>query len=325
MTTPNSLPAPGKDYFLEATYLETVEYLQERLPPALKNPEVGIVCGSGLSGLVETLEQPIVQFLYKDIPNFPISTVVGHVSKLVFGFLSGRPTVCMVGRMHLYEGHALTRTVFPIRIMKLLGCDTFIATNAAGGLNPSFAIGDIMLISDHISFGGLGGANALIGPNLNFLGPRFPPVSDAYDFNLRIAAVRAARAVGIPSDVLREGIYAFVPGPSYESRAESRFLRSVGADVVGMSTVPEVIVARHCGMRTIGITLVTNRVAVGKGRSAIAAAEAEIAREEGRLAVDEPVGDDEGVVATHAEVLETSRVRSLEMQALVKKLVELSK
>ncbi|KAJ3100935.1 hypothetical protein HDU97_001819 [Phlyctochytrium planicorne] len=311
MATPNSLP-PAINYFDAATYKATADHLKNVLPDSLKSIEVGVICGSGLGGLASTLQEPRFEIEYKDIPNFAVSTVPGHAGKLVFGFLSGKPTVCMVGRKHAYEGHSLLRTVFPVRIMSLLGAHTIIVTNAAGGLNPEFNVGDIMLIEDHLSLPGIAGLNALIGPNIDAFGPRFPAVSDAYDFDLRVAAVKAAIAVGIPLDVIREGRYGFVAGPSFESRTEARFLRNNGADCVGMSTVPEVIVARHIGLRVLGISLITNRVNQSFGKSAKAVA----------LGEEINTADNE-IKANHEEVLATSAARSAEMQGLVIKIVEL--
>jgi len=322
MATPNKLLATQIDYLSQATYTETADFLLGRLPETLKSIEFGVVCGSGLGGLSNLLVDPVV-FEYKDIPNFAISTVPGHVGQLVFGFLAGRATVCMVGRKHLYEGHSLLRTVFPIRIMRLLGAHTLIVTNAAGGLNPDFNIGDVMLIGDHISMPGLGGQNPLIGPNLSEFGTRFPPVSDAYDFDLRVIAHKAAMDVGLPSSIMRDGVYVFVAGPSFETRAEARFLRSAGADAVGMSTVPEVIVARHCGLRVLGLSLITNKVSQGIGRSAKDTAIVEMAADNVVKSNSSIVKDDELVVASHDEVLATSQARALEMQGLVERIVEM--
>ncbi|KAL2918235.1 Purine nucleoside phosphorylase [Polyrhizophydium stewartii] len=323
MATPNSLPNLSADYFSKATYDETAAYLRDRLPDGLKRIQVGIVCGSGLGGLVSTLENT-VEFEYKDIPHFATSTVAGHVGKLVFGTLAGKPAVCMVGRKHLYEGHSLLRTVFPIRVMQLLGATTLIVTNAAGGLNANFRVGDVMLIADHVSFAGLAGQNPLIGPNVEAFGPRFPPVSGAYDFDLRVLAVRAAHASGIPLECLREGTYVFVTGPSFETRAEARFLRDyVKADCVGMSTVPEVVVAKHCGLRVLGISLITNKVAVGRGRSALAAGLRAVGAVEAAAAAGASEEGDELQLASHAEVLATSAQRSAELQRLVRGVVEL--
>ncbi|KAJ3219490.1 hypothetical protein HDU67_000903 [Dinochytrium kinnereticum] len=310
MATPNSLP-PAINYFSPATYQEAADHLKNALPESLKSIEVGVVCGSGLGGLASTLQEPRVEFEYKDIPHFALSTVPGHAGKLVFGFLSGKPTVCMVGRKHAYEGHSLLRTVFAIRIMSLLGAHTLVVTNAAGGLNPNFNVGDIMIIEDHLNLPGIAGLSALIGPNIDSFGPRFPAVSDAYDFELRLTAFKAAKAVGLPDSCMREGVYSFVAGPSFESRAEARFLRNNGADCVGMSTVPEVVVARHIGMRVLGISLITNAVNQSFGKSAKAVAAGE--------AVNSV--DNEGK-ANHEEVLATSAARSAEMQGLVQKIVE---
>ncbi|KAI8928683.1 nucleoside phosphorylase domain-containing protein [Entophlyctis helioformis] len=311
------------EYFNPETYAAAAMYLHTRLPAALAKPQVGIICGSGLGGLVNAMEAPLVEFEYKDIPGFATSTVPGHVGKLVFGILSGKPTVCMVGRLHLYEGHSLVRTVFPIRVMKLLGVSTLIVTNASGGLNPKFNIGDIMIIADHVSFAGMGGQNALIGPNISEFGPRFPPVSDAYDFDLRVLAVKAAHEASVPLEYLREGVYTFVTGPSFETRAEARFLRDgLKADCVGMSTVPEVIIARHCGIKVLGLSLITNKVSVGYGRSALEAGFAQIGVKSDNVEA-RAVQDDELQLATHDEVLATSAARSVDFQRLVKKVVEI--
>ena len=208
--------------------------------------------------------------------------------------------------------------------MHLLGAQLLIVTNAAGGLNPEYKIGDIMIISDHISVPGMAGQNPLIGRNIDEFGARFPAVSDAYDFDLRVLAFKAARCVGIEDEVLQEGVYGMVAGPSFETRAEARYLQSIGADVVGMSTVPEVIVARHCGMKTLGISLVTNKVARSKGRSAkeyVQNTSSSPTRSPKRQKLIEE--SDETQLANHAEVLETSNKRSKEMQELVKKFVEI--
>ncbi|KAI9325983.1 nucleoside phosphorylase domain-containing protein [Zopfochytrium polystomum] len=313
MTTPNQIPPPNINYFDEAPYKEAAAYLIANLPEALKQVEVMVICGSGLGGLASTLDEPRVEFDYKNIPNFAVSTVPGHAGKLVFGFLSGKPTVCMVGRKHAYEGHSLLRTVFPIRVMKLLQVKTLIVTNAAGGLNPSFNIADIMVIEDHLSLPGIGGMNALIGPNVDFFGTRFPAVSDAYDFDLRVIAFKAAEEIGLPTSIMHEGVYSFVAGPSFESRAEARHLRNSGGDCVGMSTVPEVVVARHAGIRVLGLSLITNNVNQSKGKSAKDVALGLASRDD----------DTHAIKANHEEVLATSAARSADMQALVKKIVEL--
>ncbi|KAJ3054135.1 hypothetical protein HDU99_007838 [Rhizoclosmatium hyalinum] len=317
MATPNAVPPPNIDYFNIDTYSAAANWIKARLPPAMKTVEVGIICGSGLGGLADTLEAPRVEFEYKDIPNFAVSTVSGHAGKLVFGYLSGKATVCMVGRKHLYEGHSLLRTVFPVRVMKLIGVHTILVTNAAGGLNSNFNVADIMIIQDHISLPGLAGLSPLVGPNLDVFGARFPPTSDAYDYDLRLIAFKASQLVGIPKECMQEGVYCMVAGPSYESRAEARHLRTMGGDCVGMSTVPEVIIARHCGMRVLGLSLITNHVNQSLGKSAkLEAFSGNAATASNNLAHDSNI-------VNHQEVLETSDKRSKDMQALVMTIVKL--
>ncbi|KAG0308697.1 hypothetical protein BGZ98_007168 [Dissophora globulifera] len=280
------------------------------LPANLAKPAVGIVCGSGLGGLVDIIRNK-VEFSYTEIPGFVNSTVAGHAGKLVFGLLGDNdvPTVCMVGRFHYYEGFALSQTTYPIRLMSLLGVQTLIVTNAAGGLNPAFQIGDVCIIEDHINLPGMTGNNPLIGPNMAEFGPRFPPVSDAYCPRLRRLVYEAAKKLNIPK-FLHEGVYVFVSGPSYESKAECRFLRSIGADVVGMSTIPEVVVARHCGIKVLGLSLVTNRAVVHREPRSDPDAPAE----------ERPV---EEKIASHQEVLEAADSRAKDLQTLVKYLVEM--
>jgi purine-nucleoside phosphorylase len=199
--------------------------------------------------------------------------------------------------------------------MSLLGAHTLIVTNAAGGLNPSFKVGDIMVIADHLSLPGMGGMSALIGPNLESFGPRFPPMSDAYDYSLRLVAFKAAQSVGISKDFMQEGTYSFVAGPSFESRAEARHLLASGGDCVGMSTVPEVVIARHAGMKVLGLSLITNKV----NRSHSKSAKAEVYGAE--YATPGVVDEDMGNIASHEEVLQTSAARSTEMQSLVREIV----
>uniref|UniRef100_A0A3Q3JN64 Purine nucleoside phosphorylase n=1 Tax=Monopterus albus TaxID=43700 RepID=A0A3Q3JN64_MONAL len=221
-------------------------------------PTVGIVCGSGLGGLADTLKDQVA-FNYKDIPNFPQSTVHGHAGRLVFGTLKGRPCVCMQGRFHLYEGYPVQKVALPMRIFKLLGVETVILTNAAGALNEDFKVGDIMIIKDHINMPGFAGNNPLVGPNEERFGVRFPCMSDAYDRELQQLAMDVGQDLGY-GEFLREGVYCVVAGPSFETIAESRMLHRLGADAVGMSTAFEVIVARHCGMRVFAFSLITNQV-----------------------------------------------------------------
>lgn len=209
------------DYYTIKPYNEAFEFIKATLPSHLSSPCILIICGSGLGGLSNSLTATHT-LPYASIPHFSPSTVEGHEGKLVFGILHGKQVVCMVGRKHMYEGDALIKTVFPVRVCKLLGVGTLIVTNAAGGLNKTYQIGDLVILCDHLSFAGLGGCNPLIGRNIPEFGPRFPPVSDAYDVGLRILAFKAAVAAGIELDSVREGVYSFVPGPSFETRSEAR-------------------------------------------------------------------------------------------------------
>ncbi|KAJ8011528.1 hypothetical protein DPEC_G00059160 [Dallia pectoralis] len=256
-------------------------------------PLVGIVCGSGLGGLAEMLKDQKA-FKYSNIPNFPQSTVHGHAGMLVFGTLKGKPCVCMQGRFHLYEGYSIQKVTLPIRIFKLLGVKTVLLTNAAGGLNPDYKVGDIMLIKDHINIPGFAGNNPLTGPNEERFGIRFPSMSDAYDKEL----LQLAKAVGVElgyGDFLHEGVYCVLGGPSFETIAECRMMHKLGADAVGMSTVHEVIVARHCGMRVLALSLITNQAVMNY---------------------------DSQKKANHEEVLETGQLRAEQLERLVTSMVD---
>jgi purine-nucleoside phosphorylase len=215
------------------------------------SPKIGIILGTGLGGLVQEIEKEVV-IDYQDIPHFPVSTVESHHGKLIFGTLAGKKVVAMQGRFHFYEGYTMKQITFPVRVMKFLGVETLLISNAAGALNPLFQRGDIMLMVDHIN---LLGDNPLIGPNDETLGPRFPDMSEAYSRELIALAERAALDLKIK---VQKGVYVVMQGPNLETRAEYRFLRTIGADAVGMSTIPEDIVAIHMGMKVFGVSIITD-------------------------------------------------------------------
>jgi purine-nucleoside phosphorylase len=219
-----------------------------------------MILGSGLGDLADEVQSPVV-VPYAEVPNMPVSTVVGHAGQFVIGELEGVAVVAMRGRVHYYEGYSLREVTLPVRIMRALGADTLIVTNAAGGLNERFSTGDLMVLTDHLNLMGMAGQNPLIGPHEPDLGVRFLDVLRAYDVELRRMALEVAARNGF---VLREGVYAMVAGPSFETMAEIRFLQRAGADAVGMSTIPEVLVARHAGMRVLGLSAITD-MAVGQG------------------------------------------------------------
>ena len=214
-------------------------------------PRIAIILGTGLGALAEEIETDAI-VPYEDIPDFPEPTVESHSGRLLLGQLEGQKVVAMQGRFHLYEGYTLQEVTFPVRVLRDLGAEILIVSNACGGMNPTWDVGDLMLIADHIN---LLGDNPLIGPNAEELGPRFPDMSEPYDLALQELAAEVAQQQQI---TLRRGVYVAVPGPNLETRAEYRFLRTIGADVVGMSTVPEVIVAIHAGIRVLGISIVTD-------------------------------------------------------------------
>lgn len=237
--------------------LETVEYIRKKVS---FTPEFGIICGSGLGSLAECLEDPI-EIPYSAIPHFPRCTVKGHGQALVFGRFSGIPTVCMKGRFHYYEGYPLWKCCMPIRVMKLLGVTHLFITNAAGGLNPKFKVGDIMLVKDHINIMGFAGNNPLQGPNDERFGPRFPPMNQAYNRDILEIAHKVAKDLKI-GDKMHDGVYTCLGGPNFETVAELGMLKLLGADAVGMSTVHEVITATHCDMTVFAFSLITNACVV---------------------------------------------------------------
>ena len=218
-------------------------------------PRIGLILGTGLGGLAEAVQQQ-TSIPYSELPGWPISTVQGHAGRLVLGELDGHSMLVMQGRIHYYEGYDMAQVTLPVRVMQRLGIEILIVTNAAGAINPDFMPGDVMLITDHLNLVGMTGLNPLIGPNLDEFGPRFPDMSQAYDRVLCEIARKVAKENKL---VMREGVYSGLSGPSFESPADLRFLRLAGADSVGMSTVPEVIVARHGGTRVLGFSGVSNK------------------------------------------------------------------
>ncbi|MBC7874112.1 MAG: purine-nucleoside phosphorylase [Ferruginibacter sp.] len=261
---------------------ETVKFLKKQYK---ETPTVGIVLGSGLGNFINeiAIEKEVA---YEDIPNFPVSTVEGHKGKLVFGRLSGKVVVAMAGRFHFYEGYPAKDVVLPVRVMKLLGVETLLLSNAAGSVNPSFKVGDIMIIKDHISFFT---PNPLVGKNLASFGPRFPDMSEPYKKHL----VEKAKAIAAAHNFdVKEGIYVAVTGPTFETRAEYKFIHILGADVVGMSTVQETIVANHAGMEVFAMSVVT----------------------------DVGMREEENII-THEEVLEAARHAEPKLATIFKELV----
>ena len=250
-------------------------------------PTVGLVLGSGLSELANNVQNPDI-IPYNEIPGWPTSTVVGHSGRLLIGELEGHTVLVQQGRAHFYEGYSLDQIVLPVRVMHQLGIKTLIVTNAAGGINPNFSAGDLMMITDHINFPGLAGNHPLRGSNDDAVGPRFLEMVQAYNWDLRKLARRAAQANDIK---LQEGTYAYVSGPTFETPAELRYLRLIGADAVGMSTVPTVIVAHHAGIRVLGISSITNE------------------------AITEPTPEAE---VSHEEVLEMSKIIVPKLTRLLK-------
>ncbi|RWS13631.1 Purine nucleoside phosphorylase-like protein [Dinothrombium tinctorium] len=274
-------------------YEQVAEISEFLLSRTKHRPHLGIICGSGLGGLADKLEEKDV-FPYEIIPHFPVTTVIGHSGCLVFGTIKGVAAVCMKGRFHPYEGYPAWKCAMPVRVMKLMGVDTLIVTNAAGGINPQFKVGDIMIIRDHINFPGLGGSNPLIGRNDERWGRRFPPLNKAYDPNLIKLVERCASEINITS-IMRQGVYVMVGGPSYETAAEIRALHILGADAVGMSTVNEVIFAHHCNIKVIGLSLITNKCVMNW---------------------------DSNEEANHEEVISIAKKRANDLETLVLKIIE---
>jgi purine-nucleoside phosphorylase len=272
------------EFFTRKEFAEAADFIRGRTN---HKPTIGLILGTGLNPLAEQVQRADV-IPYSEIPHFPVSTIEGHVGRLVIGELEGREILVMQGRVHYYEGYSPQHTVLPIRTMQFLGIGILIVTNAAGGLNPAFQAGDLMLITDHINLIGMTGLNPLRGPNDPELGPRFVDMSQAYDLKLREMALQVADGLGL---TLHQGVYICLAGPTFETPADLKFLRIIGVDAVGMSTVPEVTVARHAGMRVLGISGISN------------------------VAVIEPVGERKAV---HEEVLEAGTILVPKLTLLLK-------
>ena len=248
-------------------------------------PRVGLILGSGLNALADSVQKADI-IPFGDLPKWPRSTVQGHAGRLVIGELEGQSVFVMQGRVHFYEGYSMSQITLPVRVMLRLGLEMMIVTNAAGGINPDYLPGDVMLITDNLNLVGMSGANPLMGPNIDELGPRFPDMSRAYDLEL----MEKARKVASENKIsLHEGVYCGLSGPSFESPADLRFLRMAGADAVGMSTVPEVIVARHGGLRVLGFSGISNKANL-----------------------------DGSTITTHEEVIEAGRVITPKIETIVR-------
>ncbi len=265
-------------------YQEAADFIKSKTN---LRPKIALTLGSGMGPLGDEIENA-TKIPYSDIPHFARSTVKGHAGQLIIGTLHGHIVLAMQGRYHFYEGHSMQTITFPIRVMKLLGIEIFIVTNAAGGLNPNFSVGDLMLITDHINFTGMSGHNPLRGENLDEFGPRFPDMSTPYDLELQAIAKSVAEKAGF---TLQEGVYVSLSGPTFETPAEIRFLKIIGGNAVGMSTAPEVVIARHSGIRVLGISGITN------------------------VAITDTTSDEE---TSHEEVLEASHLIAGKLIELVK-------
>jgi purine-nucleoside phosphorylase len=236
--------------------VELIDRVAQRIQSIITlKPRIGLILGTGLGGVAGAIQKPTV-IPYHELPDWPVSTVLGHTGQLVIGDLEGQPVMAMQGRIHYYEGYSMQQVTLPVRVMQRLGIEILVVTNAAGAIHPDFVPGDLMLITDNLNLAGMSGLNPLIGPNLDDFGPRFPDMSQSYDRQLCTFARKVAKENNI---ILREGIYAGLSGPSFESPADLRFLRIAGADAVGMSTVSEVIVARHGGTRVLGFSGISNK------------------------------------------------------------------
>lgn len=301
---------------VNATSAENIARLAKLLPAELCNPQVGIVCGSGLGTLAESITQRVI-VPYSVLQGFGQSSVSGHRSELAFGKVGDVPVVAMLGRFHPYEGHSLATVVYPIRLMADLGVHDIIITNAAGSLKADVPVGTIVVIDDHIALPLLAGLNPLRGALARPTSRRFVPLSDAYSRPLRLAAFRAAHALDLPREALAEGTYAWVSGPTYETRGEAALLAGAGACVVGMSTVPEVVAARDEGMRVLVLSLVTNMVVGVVSGTGVRSIREELDTEMEGTAVERPATP----TVSHEEVLAVGKSKAEVMRQLVERII----
>jgi purine-nucleoside phosphorylase len=266
--------------------LEIIDRVAQSIQSRItSHPQIGLILGTGLGRLAQAIQNATI-IPYRELPDWPVSTVMGHTGQLVIGDLEGQPVLAMQGRIHFYEGYTMQQVTLPVRVMQRLGIKILIVTNAAGAIQPDFVPGDVMLITDNLNLAGMSGLNPLIGPNLDEFGPRFPDMSQAYDRQLCDLARKVAREGNL---LLREGVYVGLSGPSFESPADLRFLRMAGADAVGMSTVSEVIVARHGGTRVLGFSGISNKANL-----------------------------DGSTITSHEEVLDTGRLIVPKLETLVR-------
>jgi purine-nucleoside phosphorylase len=270
-----------ENYFTLSQIDAIVDVIKSRITCT---PKIAMILGSGLGSLAESINNPEI-IPYGEIPDWPVSTVIGHEGKLVVGTLVGKEVVMMQGRVHYYEGYSMNQVTLPVRVLKRLGVSDLFVSNAAGAVNPDFEPGDLMMITDHLNLIGMTGPNPLRGPNIDELGPRFPDMSRAYDRELSSVARKVAKEIGLE---IHEGVYICLAGPSFETPADLRFLRLIGVDAVGMSTVPEVTVAYHAGMRVLGISGITNKANL-----------------------------DGDTITTHEEVLEAGRIMVPKLEGLI--------
>ena len=326
MTPPTTTPPPPLLDPSHVPYRLAASYILSQLElHSIRPPKIGIICGSGLSGLSNALDNDddgsgsrLLTIPYSSIPHFPSHcTVTGHAGELVVGTLHSIPTICFRGRFHSYEGHSMNTVVLPVKVMRCLGVQLVLVTNAAGGLKDDYIVGDVAVIRDHIALPLLAGKNPLVGPNDDELGPRFPPTSNLYDASLQDIVVTVAQSLNFEQHLHLNATYAFVSGPQYESKSECAMLRLLGADAVGMSTVPEILAAHHAGMAVLCLSLITNKVVYFDEEPAATSSTSDDGRKE-----KGEIGVNGSIHANHDEVLQAVNSRGEQMVQLVAGVVQ---